>query len=271
MNLFGFLGKKKDTAHFLESGQEALQSGRLDEAEKNFAKALELAETKKDYTNMGVSTFNLGVVAERQGKIAIAENHFSKAFRYHQDMDEWEAAADCLLRLGIVCFKQRRLGEATQIFGTAQKYYQDESENHPGISQALVWLAKSCMEEKQFAMSEKHARNAVASTESQRGTDDISLAAMWTLVARCCVAQNKTDEAETAFKTALAIYDKDQSNGNDQFLDRCGCLHAYGQLLVKQNKSAEAKEVLQQASKICEEVPGYLEEAELATDLSKLS
>lgn len=269
MNLFGFLGKKKDAAHFVESGSEALQSGQLDEAEKNFSRALELAEQKKDYTNMGISTFNLGVIAEKQDKIAIAENHFSKAFRYHQDIDEWEAAADCLLRLGIVCFKQRRLGEATQIFGTAQKYYQDEDEKHPGISQALVWLAKSCMEEKQFPMAEKHARTAVATAESQRGKDDESLAAMWLLVARSCVEQNKNAEAEQAFKNALAIHDKHQSNENA--LELCACLHAYGRLLSKQSKNEEAKEVIQRASQICEEVPGYLEEAELTADLSRLS
>lgn len=267
MNLFGFL-KKKDAAHYVEAGEEAFKSGNLDEAEKCFNKAIELAEEKKEYKPIGVATLKLGLIAEKQDKIAIAEKQFSKAFRHHQDLDEFEQAADCLLKLGKVCYKQRRLGESTQVFGTAHKYYSDEDPNHAGVSESLMWLSKSCLAEKHYPMAEKHARSAIAAAEARAGAEHESMAEMWSLVGQSCIEQDKNADAEQAFKNALKIFDKNESSSAQ--LDLCSCLHAYGRLLIKQNKKAQAKEVMQRASKICEAVPGYLEEGELASELSSL-
>ncbi len=267
MNLFGFL-KKKDAAFYVESGEEAFKSGNLDEAEKCFDKAIELAEEKKDYKPIGIATLKLGLIAQKQDKIAIAEKHFSKAFRHHQDLEEYVEAADCLLKLGKVCFKQRRLGESTQVFGTAHKFYADEDPNHPGVSESLMWLSKSCLAEKHFPMAEKHARAAIAAQEARTDSEHESLAEMWNLVGQSCVEQNKNADAEKAFKNALAIFEKHESAETQ--LDFCSCLHAYGRLLIKQNKKKDAKEIMQRASKISEAVPGYLEEAELASELSAL-
>lgn len=267
MGLFGFL-KKKDAAFYVESGETALAAGQFDEAEKCFAKAIELAEEKKEYKPIGTATLRLGEIAERQDKIAIAEKQFTKAFRHHQDLEEDEDAAKCLMKLGIVIFKQRRLGESTQLFGTAQKFFQDVDPNHTGVAESLMWLSKSCMGEKHFPMAEKHARTAIGFVET-RSSDDEMLAELWTLTGQCCVEQNKNAEAEEAFKKAVSIYDKHLSTAKQ--LELCSCLHAYGRHLTKQNKKSQAKEVMQRASKICQDTPGYLEEAELASDLAKLS
>lgn len=265
MSLFGFL-KKKDAAFYIEGGETAFSAGELGEAEKCFSRALELAEEKKEYTSIGIATFKLGEVAEKQDKSAIAEKYFTAAFRHHQDLEEGEESAKCLLRLGIVCFKQRRLEESTQIFGTAEKYFHDEDPDHPGVAESLTWLAKSCMTGKHFPMAEKHARKAISAIQTRKG-DDEALGELWKLAGECCAAQNKNAEADAAFKNALTIYDGHHDSAGQ--LGLCSCLHAYGRWLIGQNKRDEAAEVMQRAWRICEEIPGYLEEAELASELAK--
>ncbi|HEY9783793.1 MAG TPA: tetratricopeptide repeat protein [Candidatus Obscuribacterales bacterium] len=268
--LFSFLGPKKDAKYYVGTGDEQLEKGQLEQAEKLFAKALELAEESKDYDSEVIARFKLGAVAESQNRLAVAETHYNKAFRYFQDGEEWMQAADCLMRLGKICYRQRRLSEATQLFGYAQKYFEDEKADPALISQALDWLGTCCMEERNFAMAEKHLRSSIARAVEASSGDD-TLISKWKRIGVCCAEQGKEVEAQEAFKSCLSIYEK---KGDDvlhaEAIEVCSCLHEYGRLLLRGGKKEKAKDLLARAEKLCEAYPGYLQEAELADELAKL-
>lgn len=284
--LFSFLGPKKDVKQTIQEGDECRDAGQLDQAERSFTKALEMAEAAKDHNATGIALFKLGQLAELQHRTPLAESYYNKCYRCHEDSEEWEAAADCLMRLGVIYYTQRRIRDATQLFGVAQKHYQSENNEHPALSESSAWLAECCMEQRQYGMAEKHIRASISYAEQKLSAEHPSIAPRWAKLGVACLRQDKgkekDSEAEAAFQRALAIFEQFSTTGdniasadggtatNEYMIDFCSCLHQYGRLLAKNNNPLSAKERLQKAVQISEKYPGYLEEAELVTEIANL-
>lgn len=269
--LFSFLGPKKDAGYYLENGEELANQGKLDEAEKALSRALEMADEDKDYDRAASARVKLGRLAETQNRLAVAEAHYNKAFRHYQDEEEWEMAGNLLLWLGTICRKQRRRDEAIQLFGTAQKYFMDVNCDALLIADAAERLSGCCLEDNNFQMAEKHLKTAIEKRSEKVDAHDLSISRLWKHMGVSLAGQNKDKDAEEAFKKSLAIHEKNTENEDrESSIDLCSCLHEYGRLLLRLNRKKEAKEIMERADKVCQEVPGYLLEADLADDLKKL-
>lgn len=260
----GMLSKKTHTQH-MEAGAKDMASRDLAEAEKHYGKALEMAEELKDHEAVARCALQLAVINEENDKLAVAETYYRKAYSTFEENEEFEEAAKGLLLMGRLYYKQKRVPDAEQVLQYAMAIYQQQfGAYYYGIAEAANCLADVAMFRNNYSEAEKLLVRAISIDETQKGWEDPIVAAELHKLALCFEKQDKPKEAVESYKKSVKIYDKHASSFDKKTAHAaCACFHNFGLLLKKQGQDAEAKATLAKATKLAEDYPGYLEEAEL--------
>jgi tetratricopeptide (TPR) repeat protein len=269
-NLFAkILGPKKTYSYFMEQGEKALQNQQWQEAEKEYARGLEMAEEAKAHREVALCSMALARVNERLDKLAVAETHYRKAYQTHEENEEFEEAGACLLALGRLYCRQRRYPDAEQVLQYAMAIYQRQFGHHyEGIADAATTLADCMMGRNSYAEAEKLLMRAVSIDETARGEGHPNLANELHKLAVCFDKQNKDSDAEYNFKRATSAFEKNRASVTPDTAHRAtACYHDYGRFLSRLGKPAEAKAAYTKAMELAEQYPGYMDEGDLAEKL----
>jgi tetratricopeptide (TPR) repeat protein len=265
LGMVGGLLAKKTPAFYIDQGEKSLAAGNLAQAEKDFSKALELAEESKAYDAVALSSRQLGSICESLDKLAVAETHFRKAYQTHEDSEQHQASADCLMLLGKLYHKQRRFPDAEQVLQYAMAIHQSHfGQRAPGIAKAASCLAESYLARGNFQEAEKLLSRAVE-IEEGLGQDPRQLAIDTFGLASAYAGQSKDKEAIAAFEKAGKYFDQVSAEFDAGLAHKaCACWHHFGKFLAQRDKKQQAMAALQKASTFADQFPGYLEEADLA-------
>lgn len=261
----GSLLAKKTHGYYMDLGARALSADNLPEAEKNYTRALELAEEAKAHDAVAEISKQLGFVCQKLDKLAVAETHFRRAYQSHEDSDQYAASADCLMLLGSLYQKQRRFPDAEQVLQYAMSIHQSHFGNQaPGIVKAASCLAECYLSRGSFAEAEKLLTRAIEIEESKAG-DKAQLAVDNYMLALAYAGQAKGQAAEAAFNKAGQLFDRLTESSTAELAHKaCACWHHLGKFLCDAGRSKEAVFALDKALSLAEQFPGYLDEADLA-------
>lgn len=265
-NLFEkLLGPKKTYAHFMDEGAKAVENEQFSEAEKNYTKALEMAEEAKAHTAIAQISLALARINERLDKLAVAEGHYRRAYQTHEESEEFDDAARCLIFLGRLYYKQRRYPDAEQVLHYALAIYQQQyGQHYEGIAEAAVTLADCMMGQNSYEEAEKLLMRAI-SIDERKGEDHPALARQLHKLAVCLDKQQKDGDAAKHFAKAVEIYKKQEATFNKEVAhDACYCYHDFARHYLRLGKSTDARPLLEKAMELAEKHPGYLDEADLA-------
>lgn len=268
----GLLGPKKTHAYFMEQGAKAVENEQWSEAEKEYSRALEMAEEAKAHTEIAQISLQLARINERLDKLAVAEPHYRKAYQTHEESEEFNDAAQCLVLLGRLYYKQRRYPDAEQVLQYAMAIYQQQfGQHYEGIAEAATTLADCLIGRSNYAEAEKLLLRAVNIDETSKGDNNLVLATEVHKLALCFDKQDKDGDASYNYKRAIGIYEKNAASlTRQQAHQACACYHDFARHYLKLNKSADARPLLDRASALCEEHPGYLDEADVAEKLATI-
>lgn len=269
----GLLGPKKTHSHFMESGARALAEGDYQQAEKDYSKALELAEEIKAHDAVAEIYLALATITEHLDRLAVAEGHYRKAYQTYEDNEDFSNAAHCLMELGALYYKQRRLPDAQQVLEYAIAIYQQHfGSNHPGIAESATVLADCLMAERSYAEAEKSISRAIAIDENRRAENDPARASKLHKLGLCYDHQNKDAEAEATYQKAIAFYKLASADFTKVTAHQaCACYHDLSRFYLSRNKPNQAAPYLNEAMRLADQYPGYLDEADLADKTAALS
>jgi tetratricopeptide (TPR) repeat protein len=265
-NLFAkLLGPKKTYTHYIEQGAQALQNGNYQEAEKEYTKALEMAEEAKAHKEVAVAAMALGRINEAMDKLAVAETHYRKGYSTHEENEEYDDAAKGLLALGRLYYKQRRYPDAEQVLQYALAIYQQQFGSHyEGIADAANTLADCLMGRNSWDEAEKILIRAVSIDEDSKGKTNPIVGMEYHKLGVCADKQSKDSDAAYNFKRAMEVFDANKSSfDRDSAHKATACYHDYGRHLTRLGKAAEAKSAYTKAMELAEQYPGYLDEGDL--------
>lgn len=265
-NLFAkLLGPKKTYTYYMEQGAQALQNGNYQEAEKEYARALELAEEAKAHREVALSSIALARIAEATDKLAIAETHYRKGYQTHEESEEFDDAAKALLAMGRLYYKQRRYPDAEQVLQYALAIYQQQFGSHyEGIADAANTLADCLMGRNSWDEAEKILMRAVSIDENAKGKTSPMVGMEFHKLGVCCDKQAKDSDAAYNFKRAVEVFEANRASLNREDAHKAtACYHDYGRHLARLGKTADAKLAFGKAVELAEQYPGYLDEADL--------
>jgi tetratricopeptide (TPR) repeat protein len=271
MNLFSkLLGPKKTPAFYLEQGEKALQNEKYQEAEKEFHRALEMAEEAKAHREVALASMALARINEHLDKLAVAETHYRKGYQTHEESEEFEDAAQALLAMGRLYYKQRRYPDAEQVLQYAMAIYQQQFGHHyVGIADAANTLSDCLMGRNGYAEAEKILMRAVSIDETAKGESHPVLGCEYHKLGVCCDKQEKNSDAEYNFKRGIEIFEKNRPSFTKPVAHQAAAAyHDYGKFLQKSAKPADAKNAFAKAMELAEQYPGYLDEGDLAQRLN---
>jgi tetratricopeptide (TPR) repeat protein len=261
----GLLGKKTHT-QYMQQAAQALTADNLAQAEKDYARALEMASELKAHDDIAEISKQLGRIAERTDKLAVAETHYRRAYQTHEDSEQHEATAECLILLGQLYYKQRRLPDAEQVLQYAMSVYQSQfGTNAEGIARAACCLADCYLSRNLYVEAEKLLKRAVQIADARNENDLPSTAVAQYKLGICAAGQKKDDEADAAFKKACAALSKHENEFDSKLAHQaCACYHQFGKFYLEHGKGAAARPWFDKATKLAQTYPGYLDEADLA-------
>jgi tetratricopeptide (TPR) repeat protein len=269
-NLFAnLLGPKKTYTYYMEQGAQAVQNEQHQEAEKQYARALEMAEEAKAHREVALCSMALARINEHMDKLAVAETHYRKGYQTHEESEEFEDAAQALLAMGRLYYKQRRYPDAEQVLQYAMAIYQKQFGNHyVGIADAANTLADCMMGRNSYEEAEKLLMRAVSIDEDAKGNSSPVLGYELHRLAICFEKQNKNSDAEYNYKRSLEVFEKNRPTLTRAVAHQtAAAYHDYGKYLTKAGKAADAKNAYGKAMELAEKFTGYLEEADLAEKL----
>jgi tetratricopeptide (TPR) repeat protein len=261
-----FLGSKKTPEQYMELGAKALAEGDYSDAEREYGKALEVAEEARAHDAVAAASTKLAIIYEETDRLAVAETHYRKAFQTEEDSEHFEEAARLLIMLGKLYHKMRRMPDAEQVLQYAMSIYQQHyTAQHPGVASAAITLAECYLDRKSYAEAEKLLLRAIAIDERDKGSSHPVVAASNHKLALCLAEQNRAAEAETAFRQAADAFEKNKATLDKPTAHQaCACYHDFGRFYLKSGKTNQAKPVLLKGMELAEQYPGYLDEADLA-------
>lgn len=262
----GLLGPKKTYTYFMEQGALAFDNEQYSESEREYARALEMAEEAKAHTQIAQCSLRLAVICERLDKLALAEPHYRRAYTTHEESEEFDEAAQALVMLGALYYKQRRFPDAEQVLQYALAMYQQQFGTHyAGIAEAATTLANCVMGRQGYAEAEKLLIRAISIDETAKGDFHTTLANEVHKLAVCFDKQNKDSDAVYNFKRATEIYSKNEADFSRRIAHQaCECHHDFARHYLKVGKNTEAQSMFKRAMELAEKHPGYLDEADLA-------
>jgi tetratricopeptide (TPR) repeat protein len=269
-NLFAkLLGPKKTFTYYMEQGAQALQNGNLQEAEKEYVKALEMAEEAKAHHEVALSSMALARIAEQMDKLAVAETHYRKGYQTHEENEEFDEAAKALLAMGRLYYKQRRYPDAEQVLQYALAIYQQQfGTRYEGIADAANTLADCLMGRNSWDEAEKILMRAVSIDEEAKGKTNPIVGMELHKLAVCFDKQGKDGDASYNFKRAVEVFEANRATlDRDAAHKAAACYHDYGRHLSRLGKAPDAKSAYTKAMELAEQYPGYLDEGELHQQL----
>jgi tetratricopeptide (TPR) repeat protein len=175
-----------------------------------------------------------------------------------------------LLLMGKLYHKQRRLPDAEQVLQYAMSVYQSQFGNHAeGIGRAASCLADCYLDRNQFAEAEKLLRRAAEIADARNTADDTNAAVTFYKIGIASAGQKNDKDAEAAFKKAADVFTKRESTFDKKAAhDACACYHQFAKFYLARGQRAQARPLLDKATKLAEAYPGYLDEADLADQAS---
>ena len=194
--------------------------GRFDQAEVNFARALDFAERNfpaNDERRI-LSHRDLAYIKARKGDIAGAEPHATRALELYEKLDEQDdtALAKLLELRGGLLIGLKRFAEADALLERSLRLYEKaQGPDEPNIASILVALSETRrLLHNRLEESEALARRAVAVTEkAPRPIRREFLPNCLETLAAAVHAQGKDEEAAELLRQAIAI--QEQSRGRD--------------------------------------------------------
>ena len=266
----GLLGPKKTHIYYMEQGAAAIESADYQTAEREYLRALELAEEARKHDDIAKISLQLGYICEHQDRLAVAETHYRKAYQTEEDSEHYEEAANALVVLGKLYHKMRRMPDAEQVLQYAMSIFQQHlNPQHRGVADAAVTLADCYLDRKSYAEAEKLLLRAIAIDTAEKGADDPAVAVCVHKLALALAGQSKEKEAERSFQQAVGAFDKMKSSMNKETAHKaCACYHDFGRFYLQRQRQGDAKPFLSRGLALAEEFPGYLDEADLADKCS---
>lgn len=265
----GLLGKRTH-AYYMEQGANAVANDDLPLAEREYAKALELATEAKAHDDVAEISKQLANICVRSDKLAVAEGHYKRAYQTHEDSEQHEAAAEMLIAMGKLYYKQRRLPDAEQVLQYAMAVYQAQyGNNAAGIAVAASTLADCYLDKNQYAEAEKLLTRALEIEDARNQGEELNAAITRYKLGIAAGGQGKDAEAEAYFKKASEIFAKQQGLFDRKTAhEACACYHKFGEFYIQRGKKQQAQPLLKQAMQWAEAHPGYLDEADLVDKAS---
>jgi tetratricopeptide (TPR) repeat protein len=266
MSFLSFLAKKKPVDH-LQSAFRALESGDSQQAQKDFVKALELAESYEDYDTIGKASLELAHLHEQQGSYVIAEKHYRKAVQVFDDSDDYVNCARSLSDAGNMYIKMCKFAEAEQTLKYAINVCQQNfGANDARAAQAAESLAVCYLSKGHMDAAENVLKTALRIYENADGKDSLSVARVAASLGHCYAENGKPSEAEELYSLAIPLFENHRERlGQQELQSLCRCYHETARILVKAQQLPLAEGAFKKAMALREEVL-YALEAELLAE-----
>ncbi len=267
------IGPRKNVAYYMESAGRSAETGNLEEAEKSYRQALELAEECKDYDNIAGSAAELGRICQAQGKYAVAETFYKRAYQTWEESEDNDSAAQCLVVLGRLYMLQHRLTDAEGVLHYAVRIYQSQHGNESvKVADVCSLLADCCLQKNSYTEAQTLLHRAQQIYEKSYESNHPVLAVNLYSLAHAYYQENDHQAAERLYQRALDIFDQEGKDCYSQYAHIvCSCCHELARSLITQGKKDEGQALLQRACSIANQYPGYLNEAELVDEAKKLA
>ncbi len=213
-------------------GAIAFANGRLDDAERAFGEALELAQLLSDTRITAHASNNLGSVAHLRGRPDLALSLWRGALLAYQRMGDRRGTAQTWHNLGLAFRDQKDWREAEAAALEAVRHAEQVGEASL-VALAILGRAETHIEHDEFAL----ALRELASAEQQVTADDdpVGEADIGRLRARLALRAGQPEEAATL---ALAARTKAAKLGLPQLEAECAAIAAVA--LYRQGRSAES-------------------------------
>jgi tetratricopeptide (TPR) repeat protein len=224
-----------------ELGECFLHTGQLDEAEKHFAQAQELALLRQDHHLLAHVLNHFGMIEFQRTRFQIARFHWQKALEQAEKMEEHDVylTAALLQNLGKVHVKMGRAHDAIAAYERAAALYEG-TDNLNDIAHVYLGLAVSYKLAKDFEKAAEYSERAVSIFDSLK---HILLTIKLEIDSAILYRQTgRTDEAEQALTKAL------RKLGDDGDKETTGIAYAeLAHVYLLQGELDKALEACQQA------------------------
>lgn len=272
MGLFGWagelLGKKKAASDYLISGLEALEADDKDKAEKELAKAIELAEEEKDYDTLGDACLTLGKLHFEQAEKIRAEERLRRAIQVFDDSEDKPKMIESFNAISEVYISMHRLVDAEQTLrysiGINQEIHGPESAN---VANAADRLGDVYMMRKAYPEAENLFSHSLGIHQKIADVTGSDIAAALLKLGTCMAEQEKFDEAQKVLATAAELLERRRKElDREDGITLSATYHELGRVYMQQGKNDKACEQFKKGMEACDEFPGYLGEGDLVED-----
>lgn len=230
-------------------GNAVMGQGRLIEAQTEFKQSLALRDSlgQKPERTGAASMNSLGIIAVRLGNLHEAEFYFQRAAdRFENTLGprtrEFTTALTNLAQVHAelgnfdrsLLMHRRALALRDSVVGR----------KHPLFATSLDGLADLFQRTEHWAESEPMLREVIAIREKELGVDNKSTLTAWASLSKTLEKTGKLDSAEAILKAIIPKLGKAAGPNDPIFLD---LLTDFGEVLIKQNRLAEAIDWLDSA------------------------
>ncbi|MEW6210360.1 MAG: CHAT domain-containing tetratricopeptide repeat protein [Acidobacteriota bacterium] len=240
----GALGDRDEIYVLHNVGNVHSEQGNYAQALEYYRKTLAISEAIEDKAATAIALNNIGIVYYRQGNYAQALNYYQKSLAVKKAQEDSAGMASSLGNIGNVHRKQGNYAQALECY--RQSLTMSESlENQAGIARALYNIGDVHRIQGRYAQALEFAGRA-ADLARQIGLSE----ALWQARLLAGVAYrslNQPDRARQALEEAIATVEtlRSQVAGGEQeqqrfFESKVTAYHAMVELLIAQNKTAEA-------------------------------
>ena len=186
-------------------GRAARASGRLEEAEDWYGKALTIEKELDDRPHMAITCHESGVTAQHRGRLDEADDWYRKALTIFEELGDRPHAALSYHHLGMTAQARGRLGEA------AGWYYQALAINirlgdRPHMAANYHQLGMTAQHRGQLDKADDWYRKALAIFEELG--DRSSMALTYHQLGTTAQARGRLDEAADWYRKALTIFEE---------------------------------------------------------------
>lgn len=157
-----FLQAQEEVDDHLRKGNEFYKQQKFEEAQKEFAKALELAPNNKTVIN------NLASTKHRLNKPDEAKKEFEKLI---SDKNDNATRATATYNIGAILSKEKKLEESIEAYKNSLRLNPDDKETRENLQKALLELKKKQQPEKKENKNKKQQQNQPQSKLNRREVD----------------------------------------------------------------------------------------------------
>jgi eukaryotic-like serine/threonine-protein kinase len=174
-------------------------------AERNLARARELASTLHDNSLLAEIANDAGLIDEERGDFRAALPHFREALRLRESLGDATGVAEAALNLGFALIHTGEFVDAQSHLENAERTYA-AAEDRTGMARSLQLLAQVDMARGDLVAADRRLQRALRLVEEVNLADE--RAVLYAEMAELSRLQGKTEQALEYADRALALFEK---------------------------------------------------------------